>query len=77
MLMHTNLSEIEYLDAAIRNGAFFIDKLKKPDGGLFHNYKNGKSTINGFLEDYAFVIEAFISLYQATFNEKWLNEAKN
>ena len=46
---------------------FLLDKLKKPDGGLYHNYKNGKSTINGFLEDYAFVIEAFISLYQAHF----------
>ena len=44
---------------------------------MHHNYKNGKSTINGFLEDYAFVIEAFISLYQATFNERWLNEAKD
>ncbi len=66
----------DYLDTAIRNGDFLIDKLKKPDGSLHHNYKNGKSTINGFLEDYAFVIEAFISLYQATFNEKWLKEAK-
>ena len=68
---------VDYLDIAIRNGEFLINKLKKPDGSLHHNYKNGKSTINGFLEDYAFVIEAFISLYQATFNERWLNEAKD
>ena len=39
-------------------------------------YKNGKSSINGFLDDYAFTIEAFISLYQATFDERWLLEAE-
>jgi uncharacterized protein YyaL (SSP411 family) len=43
---------------------------------LFHNYKNKKSTINGYLEDYCFVISAFISLYKVTFDEKWLLLAK-
>jgi uncharacterized protein YyaL (SSP411 family) len=66
----------DYLDTAIRNGEFLLNKLKKPDGSLHHNFKKGKSTINGFLEDYAFVIAAFISLYQATFNERWLLEAR-
>lgn len=32
--------------------------------------------VNGFLEDYSFTIEAFIALYQNTFDEKWLHEAK-
>jgi len=67
----------EYLEIAIRNAAFILSNLKNPDGGLFHNYKNGGSTINGFLEDFAFVIEVFISLYLATFDEKWVNEAKS
>ena len=40
------------------------------------NYKNGKSTINAFLDDYAYTIEAFISLYEATFDEKWIYAAK-
>ena len=46
------------------------------DGNLSHSYKDGKATINGFLEDYAHVIEAFISLYEVTFDEKWLQNAK-
>ncbi len=69
------LGSKEYLDAAEKNASFIISNLKKPDGGLFHNYKNGNSTINGFLEDYAFVIDAFISLYQATFDLVWLTNA--
>ena len=38
--------------------------------------KKGKSSINGFLDDYSFTIEAFIALYQVTYDEAWLNEAK-
>jgi uncharacterized protein YyaL (SSP411 family) len=71
------LGSQDYLDAAEKNASFILRNLKKPDGGLFHNHKNGGSTINGFLEDYAFVIEAFISLYQASFDLIWLTEAKN
>jgi uncharacterized protein len=71
------LGSKEYLDAAEKNASFILSNLKKPDGGLFHNYKNGKSTINGFLEDYAFVIDAFISFYQATFDLVWLTNAKD
>jgi uncharacterized protein YyaL (SSP411 family) len=42
---------------------------------MTRNYKNDKSTINALLDDYAFTIEAFIELYQATFDEKWLTGA--
>jgi uncharacterized protein len=45
------------------------------EGEMTRNYKNGKSTINALLDDYAFTIAAFIELYQATFDEKWLAEA--
>lgn len=41
----------------------------------FRNYKNGKSSINGYLEDYAFFIEALTGLYEVTFDETWLNQA--
>jgi uncharacterized protein YyaL (SSP411 family) len=68
--------EKDFLDAALKNAGFILEKQLRPDGGLNHSYKNGKSSINGFLEDYAFVIDAFISLYQATFDEQWLSRAK-
>lgn len=66
-----------FLNSAIKNAEFIIAKQLKPDGGLFHNYKEGKSTINGYLEDYAATIEAFLSLYESTLDEKWLNNARN
>ena len=70
------LDEQSYLDKAIKNANFIKENQIKQEGTLFHNYKNGKSTIEGFSEDYAHTIAAFIELYQATFNEQWLNTAK-
>ena len=66
----------EYLDIALINARFINSKIKSADNRLNRNYKNGKASINAFLDDYAFTIDAFISLYQATFDEKWLQEAK-
>jgi uncharacterized protein YyaL (SSP411 family) len=65
-----------FLNVALKNAEFILKKIKKKDSRLDRKYKNGKSSINGFLDDYAFTIDAFIGLYQATFNEKWLLEAQ-
>ncbi len=64
-----------YLDAASNAMDFIITNLANNKGGLYHSYKNGTATINGFLEDYAFLIEALIALYQANFNEDYLKKA--
>jgi len=69
-------NESHFLEVALKNATFIFTKQLQNIGGLIHNYKNGKSTINGYLEDYATVIDAYISLYEATFNEMWLNTAK-
>jgi uncharacterized protein YyaL (SSP411 family) len=65
----------KYLNFALKNADFILGSQLKKDGGLFHNFKDGKSSINGYLEDYCFSIEAFIALYECTFDEKWLNQA--
>ena len=70
------LQEERYLNLALKNADFIINNLMQDDGGLFHNHKNGKSTLNGYLEDYASVIESFIALYEITFDEKWLLYSK-
>jgi len=70
------LEDEKYLKLALQNATFIVKNLWSSEGNLFHNYKNHKSTINGYLEDYCFVIAAFISLYEVTFDEKWLLNAK-
>ncbi|AOM76092.1 thioredoxin domain-containing protein [Pedobacter steynii] len=65
-----------YYLMAKRAADFILSGLRTPDGGLYRNFKNGKATISGFLDDYAFFIEALIALYQADFDERWLIEAK-
>ena len=62
----------EYLDKAVKIAEFLLQKQLRSDGGLNRNFKNGKSTINGYAEDYATVIQAFISLHEITLDEKWL-----
>ena len=66
----------EYLDAALKNAQFISEKQLQENGALYHNYKDGRSSINGYLEDYAAVIDAYIALYEVTLDEKWIDLAK-
>lgn len=68
--------EERFLDMALRNARFLIIHQLSDDGRLNRSYQNGSSSINGFLDDYAFTIQAFIALYQATFDESWLHTAE-
>ncbi len=67
--------EKRFLDRALKNAAFIKTHMLKPDFSLNRNYKNGKSGIGGFLDDYSFIIQAFIALYEVTFDEQWLKLA--
>lgn len=69
------LGKKEYLHSAIQSANFILDNLKRTDNGLFHTWKNGKSQINAFLDDYAFTCSAFLKLYSLTTDEIWLHEA--
>ena len=69
--------EEKFLKAALKNADFInINSIDK-NNGMTRNYKNGKSSVAGMLDDYSFTISAFIDLYQATFDEKWLYKAKD
>ena len=66
----------EYLRCALDNAAFIREHLYAKDGGLLHQPAANGKTIPGFLDDYAFCIEAFQAIYEATFDESWAYEAK-
>ncbi len=70
------LGEDAYLSLALKNAEFIESRMIREDGGLYRSHKNGKSTLNGYLEDYASIIDAYIGLYEVTFDEIWLNRAK-
>ncbi len=62
-------------ETAIELGGFLRDRLIEK-GNIWHSYKAGRRTINGFLEDYAAVSEGLLGLYQITFDETWLRLAE-
>jgi len=61
-----------FLTLAVQNAHFIKDKFLVGEQ-LMHSYKNGETKIQGFLEDYAALIDAYLNLYQATFDETWLH----
>lgn len=63
-----------YLDLALQSASSIWEKLF--DKKLYKNYVNGEKQILGTLEDYAFLIKAYIQIYQVTFEEAWLNKAQ-
>ena len=67
--------EERFLDQALKSAGFIMGNMMTTEGHLNRSYKNDNATINAFLDDYAFTIEAFISLYRATFMKQWLSLA--
>ncbi len=70
------LGREDYRTAAIRAGEFLLDNLRTEDGRLLRTYKDGKAKLNGYLEDYANMIDALLELYQTTFEERWFVAAR-
>ena len=66
----------EYLELALAHANFLKQKLIVCEGRLLHSYKNNQAKISGFLEDYAFVIEAFVAIFEATGQKEWLDDAQ-
>ena len=70
------LGEPQYREAACKAADFILGKLMREDGRLLHRYRDGQAQILGTLEDYAFLIHGLIDLYEATFEVRYLKEAK-
>lgn len=70
------LDEPRYREAAEKSAQFILSTLVRQDGRLLHRYRDGEAGISGMLEDYAFFIHGLIDLYEATFREEYLKEAK-
>jgi hypothetical protein len=67
--------ETKHKDIALASIHFITNALSLPDGKLYRTYKNGQSKIDGFLEDYAFTIEALLNCYLISQHDMYLNKA--
>lgn len=70
------LGDSTYLERALKNARFIKQNMLQSDYRLLRNYKDGQAKINAFLDDYAMLIEAFLQLYQVTFDVTWLHDAE-
>ncbi|MFA6362911.1 thioredoxin domain-containing protein [Methanoregula sp.] len=64
-----------YLGSAKKAAQFVLTRMRSPDGGLFHRYRDGEAAIPGFADDYAFTISGLIELYEAGFDPQFLTAA--
>jgi uncharacterized protein len=70
------LGRADYLEAAAACADFLLRELRDADGRLLRTYKDGRARLNAYLEDHAFLIEALITLYEASFDPRWFRAAR-
>ena len=66
----------DYLDAARQAASFVLDRMRGPDGRLLRTFNAGVARLAAYLEDHAFLLEALLVLYEATFEERWFTTAR-
>src|SRR5215210_238009 len=70
------LGEQRFVDAARDAAAFVLERMRTPEGRLLRTFNAGEARLNAYLEDHAFLLEALLTLYEATFEERWFAEAR-
>jgi uncharacterized protein YyaL (SSP411 family) len=70
------LDNDEYLDAARQCAEFVLGKMRGADGRLLRTWKDGVGRLNAYLEDHAYLVEALLTLYEATWEPRWFAEAR-
>jgi uncharacterized protein len=70
------LGRDDYLDAARACADFVLRDLRDQNGRLLRTYKGGEARLNAYLEDHAFLLDALLTLYEATFEARWFEAAQ-
>jgi uncharacterized protein YyaL (SSP411 family) len=65
----------DYRHAAIANATFIIRSLQE-EGRLLRTYRDGQAKLKGYLEDYSFLADGLMAVYELTFDQRWLDEAR-
>jgi len=67
------IGERIYLNKALATASFIEKNMLDANGHLWRSYRNGKVSIDGFMDDYALLAKAYASLYEVTFDKHWLS----
>ena len=70
------LENADYLDAARKCADFVLTEMRDDQGRLLRSWKDGVGRLNAYLEDHAYVVEALLTLYEATWEPRWFNAAR-
>jgi uncharacterized protein YyaL (SSP411 family) len=70
------LNREDYQKVAERNADFLLRELRQENGRVLRTWKAGEAKLNGCLEDYAYLIEGLLELYQTTFEPRWFVAAQ-
>jgi uncharacterized protein len=69
------LGDGAFLDAARRAARYVLAHMRQPDGRLFATARAGRAHLNAYLDDYAFMVQGLIDLYESDFDHAWIEEA--
>ncbi len=69
------LGEPEYVSTADGVASFICSRMRRDDGRLLHTCRHGHAKLYAYLDDYASLANALVTLYEASFNERWIDEA--
>jgi uncharacterized protein YyaL (SSP411 family) len=70
------LEEPRYRDAATGTANFLVTRMRDEEGRLLRTFNRGQARLRAVLEDHAFLLEALLTLYEATFDPRWFAEAR-
>jgi uncharacterized protein YyaL (SSP411 family) len=70
------LGRADFVDAARDAAAFVLDRMRTPEGRLLRTFNAGEARLNAYLEDHGYLLEALLTLYEATFEERWFAAAR-
>src|SRR3954463_2289068 len=69
------LNEPEYVITADEVASFIMSRMRRDDGRLLHSSRNGLAKLDAYLDDYAALANSLVSLYEANFKERWIDDA--
>jgi uncharacterized protein YyaL (SSP411 family) len=70
------LDRSDYIDAARSCAAFVLEGMRDGEGRLLRTFKDGRAHLNAYLEDHAYLVEALLTLYEASLEQRWFEAAR-